>query len=214
MSEMVLSIGTVKINVHHRFLTDIIKSAFEDPVASNFHMTPFEEYWKKSDKHTVKVYSEVYSSPDMLQAYQEVHSLLHEPGDDLEHVIASLMLWLDVTQLANFRDASLWPIYLYFGNQSKYIRGHPAASACHHVAYIPTLPDDFQDMYTAFYGKALTGEVYTHCKHELMHTVWELLLDEKFMDAYKIGIVVRCGDGIMRQIFPWLFSYSADYPEK
>ncbi|KAI6012316.1 hypothetical protein BKA83DRAFT_4064178 [Pisolithus microcarpus] len=138
-SEMDPSIGTVKIDVHHRFLTDIIKSAFEDPVVSNFHMMPFEEYWKKSDKHTVKVYSEVYSSPDVLQAYREVHSLPREPGDDLEHVVASLMLWSDATQLANFGDASLWPIYLYFGNQSKYIRGRPTASACHHVVYIPTV---------------------------------------------------------------------------
>ncbi|KAI6112660.1 hypothetical protein F5141DRAFT_1003094, partial [Pisolithus sp. B1] len=129
-SEMDPSIGTVKIDVHHRLLVDIIKSAFEDPAASNFHMTPFEEYWKKSNGHTVK------------------------------------------------------------------------------------LPDDFQDVYTAFYGKASTGEVYTHCKRELIHAIWELLLDEKFMDAYKNGVVVRCGDGITRRIFPRFFSYSADYPEK
>ena len=47
-----------------------------------------------------------------------------------------------------------------------------------------------------------------------MHAVWGLLLDEKFMDAYKNGIVVRCGDGITHRVFPRFFSYSADYPEK
>ncbi|KAG2739586.1 hypothetical protein P692DRAFT_20755993, partial [Suillus brevipes Sb2] len=36
-------------------------------------------------------------------------------------------------------NASLWPIYLFFGNQSKYTRGKPTACACHHLAYIPNV---------------------------------------------------------------------------
>ena len=75
----------------------------------------------------------------MMELYQEIHSLPRKPGDDLKCVVAPLTLWSDATQLANFGDASLWPIYLYFGNQSKYTRCLPTASACHHVAYIPTV---------------------------------------------------------------------------
>ncbi|KAI6044082.1 hypothetical protein EDC04DRAFT_2561765 [Pisolithus marmoratus] len=74
-SKMDPSIGTIKVNVHHHLLIDIIKSAFADAAASNFYMTPFKEYWEKSDGHMVKVYSEVYSSPEMLQVYQDIHSL-------------------------------------------------------------------------------------------------------------------------------------------
>jgi len=52
-------------------------------------------------------------------------------------VILALMIWSDSTHLASFGTASLWPIYLYFGNQSKYTRAKPSAFAAHHLAYIP-----------------------------------------------------------------------------
>ncbi len=47
-----------------------------------------------------------------------------------------------------------------------------------------------------------------------MHALWLLLLDEEFLHAYEHGIVIRCGDGITRHVFPRIFTYSADYPEK
>ena len=47
-----------------------------------------------------------------------------------------------------------------------------------------------------------------------MHQVWQLLLDEEFMEAYRHGVILRCADGILRHIFPHIFTYSADYPEK
>jgi len=34
------------------------------------------------------------------------------------------------------------------------------------------------------------------------------------MEAYEHGIVIVCGDGIRRRIYPRIFFYSADYPEK
>ena len=53
-----------------------------------------------------------------------------------------------------------------------------------------------------------------HCKRDLMHAVWLLLLDTDFMEAYEHGLLMKCGDGIVHRIFPRFFSYSADYPEK
>jgi hypothetical protein len=47
-----------------------------------------------------------------------------------------------------------------------------------------------------------------------MHAIWLLLLDEKFLQAYEHGMLVKCGDGIIRRVFPRLFTYSADYPER
>ncbi len=48
-----------------------------------------------------------------------------------------------------------------------------------------------------------------------MHAIWEqLLLDEDFMHAYEHGIVIKFADGISRRVFPRIFTYSADYPEK
>jgi hypothetical protein len=48
----------------------------------------------------------------------------------------------------------------------------------------------------------------------MFQAIWDLLLDERFMDAYINGIVIKCADGITRRVYPRFFSYSADYPEK
>jgi hypothetical protein len=125
--------------VYHRSLTSVIRSTFEDDIANTFHMTPYSQYWKVSETKTVQVFSESYSSPAMLDAYAEINSLPRAPDDDLERVLAPLMMWSDATHLASFGDASLWPFYLFFGNQSKYARGKPTSFASHHVAYIPTV---------------------------------------------------------------------------
>lgn len=125
--------------VYHRSLTDIIVSVFQDSISGTFHMTPFQQQWNTSEERTINIYGEAYSSPAFLEAYEDINSLPRDADDDLERVVASLMLWSDATHLASFGDASLWPIYLFFGNQSKYTRGKPTASACHHVAYIPTV---------------------------------------------------------------------------
>ena len=47
-----------------------------------------------------------------------------------------------------------------------------------------------------------------------MHAVWKYLLDYAFVHAYKYGMVVECPDGIRRRVYPRIFTYSADYPEK
>lgn len=65
-----------------------------------------------------------------------------------------------------------------------------------------------------FGGIAATKEVISHCKRELMQAVWNLLLDDDFIDAYVNGRLIRFPDGIVRLVFPRIFAYSADYPEK
>jgi hypothetical protein len=54
----------------------------------------------------------------------------------------------------------------------------------------------------------------THLKRELIHAIWALILDDKFLEAYEHGIVIECLDGISRRFYPRFFTYSADYPEK
>ena len=129
-------------NVFHRSLINVIKYVFADKVSASFHFTPFHQYWTTADDRRVQVYSESYTSPQMVKAYKEVGCLPREADDHYERVIIPLMLWSDATHLANFGDASLWPVYVYFGNQSKYIRGKPTSEACHHIAYIPSVSDD------------------------------------------------------------------------
>lgn len=47
-----------------------------------------------------------------------------------------------------------------------------------------------------------------------MHAVLHELLDAEFLQAWQHGIVIRCADGITRRVFPRIFTYSADHPEK
>jgi hypothetical protein len=54
----------------------------------------------------------------------------------------------------------------------------------------------------------------THCRREVLHAQWTIILDAEFIEAYKHGIVVECCDGIMRRFYPRILTYSADYPEK
>jgi hypothetical protein len=170
----------------------------------------------------------------MVSAHKEVNHLPRTEDDNYECMIILLMVWSDVIQLANFSDASLWLVYLYFGNQSKYIRGKPTSRACHHVAYIPSvsssypkpvvihvcyvvslkLPDNFQDIYTQAHKEVSSHEMYTYFKQELMHAIWKLLWDRRFVEAYKTGLLIECVDHVDHRFFTCFFSYSANYPEK
>ncbi|THH16591.1 hypothetical protein EUX98_g9280 [Antrodiella citrinella] len=214
--------------LHHRRLIEVIKSAFQDTKTSTYNLIPYRLFWN-SESSTgegegarsppERVYSEVYNSEAMIEEYEKIQQAhppsSASPGEPVvENVIAGIMLWSDSTHLAQFGTASLWPIYLFFANQSKYIRCKPTEFAAHHLAYIPSLPDSFQDFYMKTFKRAASSAVLTHCKRELMHAIWDLLLDNEFMEAYEHGIVLRFADGIQRRVFPRFFTYSADYPEK
>lgn len=126
-------------NVHYRSLVDVILGVFQDHKALAFTGTPYTQWWKPSDDdEAVRVYGELYTSDAMLEAQAEI-DLLPLVDPTIENIIAAMMLWSDSTHLAQFGTASLWPVYLFFGNQSKYPRGQPSAAAAHHVAYMPSV---------------------------------------------------------------------------
>ncbi|KAH6911436.1 hypothetical protein BKA70DRAFT_856042 [Coprinopsis sp. MPI-PUGE-AT-0042] len=202
----------------HRSLAEVIETAFSDSSSKSFHYTPFWEYWKpKPGAPPQRILSEVYTADVFLEEHERLGKMPRIPGDpdDLEYAIAAILIWSDSTHLANFGDASLWPIYIFFGNQSKYERGKPSMFAAHHLAYIPSLPKDLQEQYqAAFNGTPASSSTITHLQREVIQAVWNhLLSDPEFMKAYKDGIVVTCGDGRKRRLFPRFFFYSADYPE-
>lgn len=64
-------------------------------------------------------------------------------------------------------------------------------------------------------AKRNSSALLAHCRRELFQGGWyQILEDEEFLKAYVCGIVIKCSDGITRRIFPRIFCYSADYPEK
>lgn len=58
------------------------------------------------------------------------------------------------------------------------------------------------------------ASLLAHCCRVLFHSCWDILLDEDFLEAYHHGVILKCADGVLRRVFPRIFTYSADYPEK
>jgi hypothetical protein len=128
--------------VYYRPLLEIIKGAYQSPDAKKYHWVPFKLFHQSSQTHApVRVYTDIYNSDAMLEEDAKIHALPRDPGDnpDTEVAIAPILVWSDSTHLASFGTASLWPIYIFFGNLSKYLRGKPTALAAHHLAYIPSV---------------------------------------------------------------------------
>ncbi|KIY49798.1 hypothetical protein FISHEDRAFT_40613 [Fistulina hepatica ATCC 64428] len=211
------SISFVLRDVHYRPLIHVLRSTVqEDPASTSFHWHPFQQYWKPPypEFEEQRIYNELYSSNAFLEAERDVLAKAPKGPDEPPPVVAAFMIWSDATHVAQFGDAKLWPAYVYFGNQSHYARGRPTAKAAHHVAFFPSLPDSFND-FLQNHGIRATEPLLTHCRRELFHAVWSLLLnDPEFLDAYENGIVLTCLDGVKRRVYIRIFTYSADYPEK
>lgn len=127
-----------------RSIPQVIKSVFSgDTSTESFHFNPFKQFWQNTQGKLERVRDELFNSDAWLRAHEEIEALPRVEGDMLPRCIAALMFWSDATHLAQFGQAKLWPIYLFFGNQSKWIRCKPSAHACHHVGYLPTVSSGF-----------------------------------------------------------------------
>ncbi|KIK36743.1 hypothetical protein CY34DRAFT_93881 [Suillus luteus UH-Slu-Lm8-n1] len=202
---------------HYRPLVEVIRAAFADAQARAFHLSPFKRMWKDPvDGHQERMYDELYTSDAWLEAQDDLQKLPKVSGCSLERVIAGLLFFSDATHLANFGTAKAWPLYVYFGNLMKYLRSSLTSGSCHLVGFLPSLPDRIKDVISSLPRVSKTGmaSLHTHCRRELFHACWEVLLDAEFLYAYRHGIVTKCADGIIRRVYPRIFTYSADYPEK
>ncbi|KIL64223.1 hypothetical protein M378DRAFT_78516 [Amanita muscaria Koide BX008] len=129
-------IFTVESLVYRRPL-QVLSAALQDASPNEFHLQPSKLYWQHDDDpdNSERLYSELYDSDVFIDEHERIRAVYETKERDI--VVAAMMLWSDSTQLANFGNASLWPIYLYLGNQTKYVRCKPSATAAHHIAYIP-----------------------------------------------------------------------------
>lgn len=121
-------------DLYHRSLMDVIREKVSDfHTTRHFHMEPYELTWTPHpDSYQIPVYGELYTSPAFIEAHRKIQD---EPGCALQRVVVALMFWSDATHLTSFGNAKLWPLYLFFGNESKYRRSKPSSNLCCHVAY-------------------------------------------------------------------------------
>jgi hypothetical protein len=122
---------------YHRSLVSIIREKLSNPAEDRlFHYEPYELSWQPGNaSHPVRTYGELYTSPAFVDAHRQLQDSPAEPGCNRPRVIAAMMFWSDATHLTSFGDAKLHPLYMCFGNESKYRRGKPSCHLCHHVAY-------------------------------------------------------------------------------
>ncbi len=121
----------------HRSIVSVLK----EKMANNndfrhFHLEPYELLWqRKGVTNPTRVHGELYASPVFLEAHEEIQTMNGEPNCSLPRVLVGLMFGSDATHLTSFGNASLWPCYMYFGNESKYRRCKPTHNLCNHMAF-------------------------------------------------------------------------------
>ena len=124
----------------HRRLLHVIKAALQETSTKHFHLFPYQEFWQPSSgSPPERVYLELYTSEAFLVEHNKIRANCNgqDSGSQMENVVIAITLWSDSTHLTSFGNASLWPIYLYVGNLSKYIRSKPTSNSAHHLTYIP-----------------------------------------------------------------------------
>ena len=139
-------------DVYHRRLLDVIKEAAADEDATTYNWIPYELKWNRpvddatcdSDgrplTEPIRLYSDVVNSQEALDEYARIREWAQMNSNDppdVEIGLVPILIWSDSTQLTNFGNASMWPIYVFFGFVSKYIRARPNSLSAHHVAYVP-----------------------------------------------------------------------------
>lgn len=154
--------------IRYRSLVDLITSKIQDTPSDSFHHTPFTEWWCPPGSSTpVRIYGEAYSSNAAVKLFEGIKDVPPPPNHpNIADVVVLLMLGSDATHLASFGTASLWPIYVFFGNQSKYTASKPSECAAYHLAYIPKVG---RTPYSPVgpYGGILTS-IYTSCQTTLL----------------------------------------------
>lgn len=126
-------------DLHHRSIVSVIRERVSDQKSGQvFHYYPYQATWSRTSKDSgVELFGEVYSSRVFRQADEALQCQPSGSRDQgLERVVVALMFWSDSTQLTSFGGASLWPCYLFFGNDSKYDRGRPSEHLGNQIAYL------------------------------------------------------------------------------
>lgn len=123
---------------YHRSLVSVIREKLSNSTDDqHFHYEPYELRWKPADHSALdgRVQGELYTSPEFEQVHQTLQDTPGEPGCGLPRVVVALMFWSDSTHLTSFGKSYLWPLYMGFGNESKYRRCKPSLHLLNHVAY-------------------------------------------------------------------------------
>ena len=128
-------------SLYYRSLISVMREKILDPMVCHpFYYELYELHWHPPHQaRDIGVHGKLFTSQAFLKAHNQFQQMEAVPRCNLPRQIIVLMFWLDAMQLTSFGDAKLWPLYIFFGNNSKYERGQPFARLCNHVAYFETV---------------------------------------------------------------------------
>lgn len=127
----------------YRPIIPLLKSILTSDESRTFHYEPYKQLWRRpgTSDPPIRIYDEMFTADAWLAEHEKIQNIALPPDEpsDYPRAIASLMFWSDSTHLAEFGEASAWPIYMALGNQSKYERSRPGAHALHHIGFLPSV---------------------------------------------------------------------------
>ena len=141
-----------------------------------FYLEPYELQWRPRDaQDVVCVHGKLYNLPAFIKAHDQLQSAPKEPGCDLPQIVVGLMFASDATHLTSFSDAKIWPLYLFFGNKSKYHRGKPTLHLCNHVVYLQKVSNG----HIARSDNSISSVIFSFSFWMASRTLLPLVLEEK-----------------------------------
>jgi len=199
--------------IRHRDPIEAIKSLWRDPnLSPHMVFAPSKVYSDatKSDR----IYSEMWTGQwwHALQVRDTIviRVITFKLNFFQSHVkpggtVAPILVSTDKTKLTQFVGGkTAYPVYMTVGNIPKKIRRKPSEHACVLIAYLSVDKIDRSQMSEQEHRTRIQ-KVF----HEAMRVVLEPLID-----AGKNGVEMISSDGSIRDVFPFLSCYAADYPEQ
>lgn len=122
---------------YRRSIVDVLRERIAGADGHHFHYEPYELLWQPhANKKPIRVFGELYASDEFKRVHHDLQNSPPEPNCNLPRIVVGLMFSSDVTHLTQFGDAKLWPVYMFFGNDSKYRRNKPNLGLVNHIAYL------------------------------------------------------------------------------
>lgn len=203
--------------VRHRNPIEAIRGLWGDPAFAKHLVYKPAKIFRNTDARTKnRIYNEMWTGslwngiqvglsenvtwPLTLTFFQE----LVPPGATLAPVIIAS----DKTQLTQFTGGkAAYPVYLTIGNIPKAIRRKPSSKACVLIAYLSV---------DKMAKRGRSKKTLQLRNYELFHrSMSEVLAPLKAAgNPSGEGVKLTGGNGEVRQVYPFLASYVADYPEQ
>ncbi|EFI26693.1 hypothetical protein CC1G_15464 [Coprinopsis cinerea okayama7 len=165
-------------------------------LAREFVWESVKMFKKKDDGDWERFVTEPWTGDD----WAEIESNLPDDGVPL-----CLTIYADKTQLSSFGGKKGYPVYAKIANLPAHVRNGKGIGGGCCVGWLPVIPE------ASTSSKKSTE--WAEYKRVVWHESFRAIL-ESIKAHSKEGVYYKCGDGIVRRLFPCILILSADYEEQ